>query len=85
MPMETAYLRSTVLLLYDVVLTSGQEYQYVWQSWKSWFSRILYVWNRYTTLMFLILQLGTIPSMSNIVSANVLRLPIHRLKQTIYF
>ncbi|KAL1937251.1 hypothetical protein VTO73DRAFT_13920 [Trametes versicolor] len=33
------------LLLYDVLLTSGQEYQYIWRSQKSSFSRILYMWN----------------------------------------
>ncbi|KAL1937165.1 hypothetical protein VTO73DRAFT_14507 [Trametes versicolor] len=32
---------TTALLLYDVLLTSGQEYRHIWRSRKSWFSRAL--------------------------------------------
>lgn len=70
--MEHAHLKSIALLLYDVLLTSGREYQYIWQSGKSRVSRALYVWNRYITLLYLLLDLGTIPSMSDTVSATVL-------------
>lgn len=56
------------LLLYDVVLTLGREYQYIWRSPKSWVSRALYVLNRYTVLLYNILNLGTIPPMSDTVS-----------------
>lgn len=64
---EDAHLRSIALLLYDVLLTSGQEYRHIWRSRKSWFSRALYVWNRYMFLLYLLLDLGTIPSMSDTV------------------
>ncbi|EIW56803.1 uncharacterized protein TRAVEDRAFT_49625 [Trametes versicolor FP-101664 SS1] len=55
----------TVMLVYDVLLTSGKEYQYIWRSPKSWFSRVLYLWNRYMCLLNNVMVLGTIPSMSD--------------------
>ncbi|OJT06148.1 hypothetical protein TRAPUB_3083 [Trametes pubescens] len=58
------------LLLYDILLTSGQEYQYIWRAPKTSVSRILYVWNRYMFLLYLILSLGTIPSISDAVRKN---------------
>ncbi|OJT15919.1 hypothetical protein TRAPUB_14141 [Trametes pubescens] len=65
--MEIAHLRSLALLLHDVILTSGQEYRYIWQLSKSWFSRILYVWNRYMYLLATILGLGAISPISNLI------------------
>ncbi|EIW63096.1 uncharacterized protein TRAVEDRAFT_43403 [Trametes versicolor FP-101664 SS1] len=56
---------SSSLIAYDVLLTFGQEYLYIWRSRKSWFTRILYMWNRYMYLLYSLLILGTIPSMSN--------------------
>lgn len=61
-----------VLLLYDILLNSGREYQYVWRAPKPWVSRILYVLNRYMSLLALLLGLGTIPSVSDTVSTQVL-------------
>ncbi|KAL1937254.1 hypothetical protein VTO73DRAFT_13923 [Trametes versicolor] len=55
----------TVLLLYDAILTAGQEYQYIWRSPKTWVPRVLYLWNRYISLLYNLLSLGTIPSISN--------------------
>ncbi|KAL1940433.1 hypothetical protein VTO73DRAFT_9005 [Trametes versicolor] len=55
----------TALLLYDVLLTSGQEYCYVWISPKTRLSRFLYLCNRYMLLLSVILDLGTIPSSSD--------------------
>ncbi|KAL1937965.1 hypothetical protein VTO73DRAFT_12715 [Trametes versicolor] len=74
---DTVCIVITVLLLYDVILTSGKEYRYIWRSSKSWFSRGLYVWNRYMYLLATILDVGTIPSMSDAIlvpkrSSNVL-------------
>ncbi|OJT03954.1 hypothetical protein TRAPUB_5355 [Trametes pubescens] len=56
---------ATVLLLYDTLLTSGQECRYIWRSGTSWVSRLLYVWNRYMSPLYLSLNLGTIPSISD--------------------
>ncbi|EIW53816.1 uncharacterized protein TRAVEDRAFT_51559 [Trametes versicolor FP-101664 SS1] len=56
----------TVLLLYDVFLTSGQEYRYIWRKSKKWIPQILYLCNRYMYLLYLLLSLGTIPSISDI-------------------
>lgn len=61
-----------VLLLYDIVLTLRQEYEYIWRSPKSSFSRLLYAWNRYMILFFSVLTLGTIPPLSNTVSTCLL-------------
>ncbi|EIW56788.1 uncharacterized protein TRAVEDRAFT_49609 [Trametes versicolor FP-101664 SS1] len=74
---DTVCIVITALLLYDVILTSGKEYRYIWRSSKSWFSRGLYVWNRYMYLLATILDVGTIPSMSDAIlvpkrSSNVL-------------
>lgn len=69
--MNNIHLPSIVLILYDVLLTSGQEYMYIWRSPRSCFPRILYVWNRYMFLLNVVLSLGTIPSMSDPVSVNV--------------
>ncbi|KAL1937162.1 hypothetical protein VTO73DRAFT_14504 [Trametes versicolor] len=63
-------LATTALLLYDVLLTSGQEYRYIWRSRKSWISRILYVCNRYMYLLYLLLNPGTIPSISDVVKVD---------------
>ncbi|EIW63117.1 uncharacterized protein TRAVEDRAFT_43423 [Trametes versicolor FP-101664 SS1] len=62
------------LLLYDVILTSGQEYRYIWQSSKSRFSRIIYVWNRYMYLLGAILGLAGIPPLSDPVMFTTLRI-----------
>ncbi|KAL1942697.1 hypothetical protein VTO73DRAFT_4937 [Trametes versicolor] len=51
------------LLLYDVILTSGQKYRYIWQSSKSRFSRIIYVWNSCTSLAWLV----TVIEMLNLI------------------
>ncbi|KAL1937160.1 hypothetical protein VTO73DRAFT_14502 [Trametes versicolor] len=59
----------TALLLYDVILTSGREYQYIWRSPKSWVSRVLYMWNRYMFLFNLLVNLGTIPAISVTITA----------------
>ncbi|EIW53843.1 uncharacterized protein TRAVEDRAFT_51584 [Trametes versicolor FP-101664 SS1] len=56
----------TALLLYDIFLTSGQEFRYIWRKPKNWISRTLYACNRYMFLLNLLLNLGTIPSISDI-------------------
>ncbi|EIW56805.1 uncharacterized protein TRAVEDRAFT_49627 [Trametes versicolor FP-101664 SS1] len=53
------------LLLYDILLTSGQEYLYIWQSPKTWTSRVVYLWNRYMYSVYYILSLGAIQSISD--------------------
>ncbi|EIW56807.1 uncharacterized protein TRAVEDRAFT_49629 [Trametes versicolor FP-101664 SS1] len=70
---------TTALLLYDVILTSGREYQYIWRSKKSWVSRGLYVWNRYMYLLYLLMNLGTIPPISDIRWMHVLMLTLQTL------
>ncbi|KAL1942676.1 hypothetical protein VTO73DRAFT_4916 [Trametes versicolor] len=44
---------TTALIAYDVLLTFGQEYLYIWRSRKSWFTRILYMWNSCVALVWL--------------------------------
>lgn len=70
---------AVALLLYDVLLTSGQEYQYIWREPKAWVSRVLYMWNRYMSFLYNILQLGTIHRISDTVSVNY-SLFVHRFE-----
>ncbi|KAH9856116.1 hypothetical protein C2E23DRAFT_503445 [Lenzites betulinus] len=57
-----------VLLAYDTLLNMEREVSLVWQSQKSWVSRVIYVLNRYTMLFSSLLQLGVVPSISDSVS-----------------
>ncbi|KAL1940485.1 hypothetical protein VTO73DRAFT_9057 [Trametes versicolor] len=68
----------TVLLLYDVVLTSGQEYRYIWRNPKTWMSRTLYVCNSCASLFWLTVVLELL---SLAGSATFTTLRIYALSQ----
>lgn len=63
-----------MLLVYDALLCTDQEVQYVWRASASGFrklSRVLYIYNRYMSMLWNILNAVLIGAVSDNVSAPI--------------
>lgn len=60
--------------MYDAILCIGKEVQFAWQSpaeRSRKISRVLYIYNRYMSLLWNLMSCGAIPAISDIVSSTI--------------
>ncbi len=70
--MRYLFIIRIALLVYDVLLCIDKEVRYVWGAPKALckLSRFLYIYNRYMSILWNLLDLGLIGTVSDTVSAT---------------